>query len=206
MPEQNGRFGINVEFSSPAQSALGDGFNEYGVRENEDGSIDVRFNAMEPGTRKGYEITPEFLRRMTSKDYSRLPAQLDHSESQRANVGFVTGDNVKFADGFARLQVHIPNTGSTIRDDIIADFTHEPPAIGDVSIGLEPDSVEVKAPSGEGNPEFIDGRMKEVSFTPFPAGYENGGLTPAFSEALEASKNNDRSAESKLITRQYNIK
>lgn len=210
MPDQDDKYAINVEFNSPAQSALGDGFNKYGVRENEDGSVDVRFNAMEPGERKGYDITSEFLDNVTSKNYGKLPVQMDHSDSQRANVGYLSGDNVKFADGFARMQIHIPNTGSSIRNDVIADFTHEPPAIQDVSIGFEPDSVEVEAPAGrDGNPEFTDARIKELSLTPFPAGYENGGLTPAFSDAIESeidSGSESEAAESHLVTRQYEIK
>jgi len=55
--QTDGEFGMNIEFSQLPSDALGDGFNRYGVRQNEDGSVDVRFKAMEPGTRKGYEIT-----------------------------------------------------------------------------------------------------------------------------------------------------
>jgi len=206
-------FGINVKFASPKIEALGDGFNQHGVRENEDGSIDVRFNAMEPGVRRGYEITPEFLKRVTSYNYSRLPLQLDHSQSQRANVGWIEPDEVGFSDGFANLGIHVPNTGSSIRDDIIADFTHEPPAINDISLSFEKDSVEVAQPdSADGNPKFVDARIKEASLTPFPAGYENGGLTPAFSEAIDnaveakSGETEDESSTSHLLTRQYEIK
>lgn len=211
-------FGINVEFASPKIEALGDGFNKYGVRENDDGSIDVRFNAMSPGMRKGYEITPEFLDGLASRTRDRVPVQLDHSKSVRANAGYVEPTNVQFAqerDHF-QLQAHIPNTGSSIRDDIIADFTHEPPAIDDISLSLDPSTVEVET-NDDGAPRFVDGELKEVSLTPFPAGYENGGLTPAFSEAVdeavsEFSEDDDEDcdngsdAESQLITRQFTIK
>lgn len=204
-------FGINVEFSSPAMEALGDGFNKYGVRENDDGSLDVRFNAMEPGTRRGYEITPEFLQKVTSKDYdSKIPVQLDHSKSQRANVGYIEPGNVKFADGFARVQMHIPNTGSSVKEDVIADFTHEPPAINDASVSFDKDSIEVEPPEERGGaPKFTDGRFKEVSLTPFPAGYDNGGLTPAFSEEVEEfsepeeAEPDDTPAESQLVVKQF---
>lgn len=212
-------FGVNVEFADAKLEGIGDGFNKHGVRENDDGSVDVRFNAMEPGIRKGYEITSEFLRRTASKDYSRLPVQLDHSKSQRANVGYIDPQFVKFAGGWLRLQLHVPNTGSSIRDDIIADFTHEPPAIEDISVSFDPSTVEVEVAENSDEPRFVDGRLKEVSLTPFPAGYENGGLTPAFSEAIDEAIENvefdDKddedsgcgcSAESQLITRQYNIK
>lgn len=205
-------FGINVEFSSPAMEALGDGFNKYGVRENEDGSLDVRFNVMEPGTRRGYEITPEFLQKAASKEYDRIPVQLDHSDSQRANVGYIEPQNIKFADGFARAQMHIPNTGSSVKEDVIADFTHEPPAINDASVSFDPKSIEVEPGDGpDDNPKFVDGRYREVSLTPFPAGYDNGGLTPAFSEAVEEefsedaeeAEPDDGPAESQLVVKQF---
>jgi len=207
-------YGINVEFASPAAEALGDGFNRYGVRENDDGSIDVRFNAMEPGTRRGYDVTPEFLQRVASKEYSRVPVQLDHSKSQRANVGYIESDNIKFADGFARVQLHIPNTGSSIKEDVIADFTHEPPAINDASFAFDPDTIEVEPPEERGGaPKFVDGRLQEVSLTPFPAGYDDGGLTPAFSEAVDdavsangTAGNDDGPAASQLVVKQYETK
>lgn len=185
-------FGITTEFSVLPSEALADGFNKYGVRVNEDGSVDVRFNVMEPGVRKGIEIEPEFLQTVAGYDYDRVPLQVDHSESQLANVGYVGGDNIKFAsDGVLRAQAHIPNTGSDVRDDVIADFTHDPPQITDISVGFNPDAMEVERPSSrDGNPRFVDGRIREFSLTPFPAGYDNGGLTPEFSEggAADASK------------------
>jgi len=179
-------YGVNVEFGQLPTDAISDGFNKHGVRENDDGSIDVRFTVMEPGVRKGVQVTPEFLRQVASHEYGQIPLQLDHSDSQRANVGFVDPENIKYADGVLRAQAHIPNTGSDIRDDVIADFTHNPPQITDISAGFDPQSMEVERPqSRNGDPTFIDGQLREFSLTPFPAGYEDGGLTPKFSEAVE---------------------
>jgi len=205
----DGAFGVNIEFSQLPESAISDGFNRHGVRENDDGSIDVRFNVMEPGVRKGVEITPEFLRSVASYDYGTLPLQLDHSDSQRANVGYIEPSNIKFAgDGTLRAQAHIPDTGSDIRDDVIADFTHEPPQITDISIGFDPRSLEVEKPAKrDGTPKFVDGRIREFSLTPFPAGYDNGGLTPEFSSAVEDLQFTEESddAESQLLSRPHNV-
>lgn len=209
--DDNGKFGVNVEFSRPAQSILGDGFNEWGVRENEDGSVDVRFEAMEPGERRGAMVTPEFLQNVTQHDYDRIPVQLDHSDSQRANVGYIDPSKLQFSEKLA-LQAHFPNTGSSVRDDIIADFTHEPPQIQDLSVSFDPSTVEVEPPSERGDaPEFVDARLREVSLTPFPAGYDNGGITPEFSSAvdkamLDYSEDDEPTStetESQLITRPH---
>lgn len=210
MPNTDEPFGMNIKFSAPPAAQLGDGFNEYGVRENEDGSVDVRFNAMEPGTRKGINITPNFLNRVVSKDYSRIPVQLDHSDSQRANVGYIDPSNVQFND-LLQIQAHVPNTGSSVRDDVIADFTHEPPLITDISVSFDKKTLEVEAPpTRDGNPTFVDGRFREFSLTPFPGGYDNGGLTPAFSDAVDGiserafSYNEDEGdAESQLVQRPH---
>lgn len=200
--DTDGEFGINVEFNQLPEQAITDGFNKYGVRENDDGSLDVRFNVMEPGVRRGAEVTPDFLQNVVSHDYSNIPVQLDHSKSQRANVGFVDPSEVQFAD-FLQAQAHIPNTGSSIRSDVISDFTHDPPLITDISVGFHPRSVEVEPPaSRDGNPVFVDARIKEFSLTPFPAGYDNGGLTPEFSSAVEKTKvcpSNFAEPESQLI-------
>lgn len=199
-------FGLNLEFSAPAEEALAEGFNKYGVKENEDGSLDVRFDAMEPGERRGVEITPTFLQRVTRHDYGNIPVQLDHSKSQRANVGYIEPENIQFRDGL-RIQAHIPNTGSSFRDDIIADFTHEPPQITDISVSFDPRTVEVEPPASRDEaPKFVDGRIREFSLTPFPAGYDNGGLTPEFSTAVEKAciKTHDfNEPESQLIKRPH---
>lgn len=201
-------FGMNLDFEVHPE-ILGDGFNEYGVRENEDGSVDARFAAMEPGVRRGVDIEPEFLQRVVSHDYSRIPVQLSHSKNQRANVGYVEPSDLKFTD-FLQTQVHIPDTGSSIRDDVIADFTHEPPQITDISVSFDPRSVEVEKPKRRGeNARFVDARIREFSLTPFPAGYDNGGLTPEFSAAVEKAAldcgcfSEPDESESQLISRPH---
>lgn len=201
------QFGMNIEFSAPPESALAEGFNRHGVRVNDDGSVDVRFNAMEPGVRRGVEVTPEFLGRTTRHDYARIPVQLDHTKSQRANVGYIEPSNLQFSD-FLQVQAHFPDTGSSIRKDIINDFTHEPPQITDMSVGFDPKTVEVEAPdSRDEPPRFVDARIREFSLTPFPAGYDNGGITPAFSEAVEDALGTpceySEPAESQLVKRPY---
>ena len=201
-------FGMNIEFSvtEGVIDTLAEGFNKYGVRELDDGSIDVLFTAMEPGVRHEgtpfeVEITEQFLSRVAAKDYpDRLPLQFDHSQSQRANVGWVYGDKVKFSDGSLRVMAHVPATGSQIREDTIADFTHDPPAITDGSIGLDPKSIEVDKPDSRGDTaEFTDAELQEFSLTPFPAGYDDGGLSPNFSEA--SGSQNPVWGESRLESR-----
>ncbi len=184
--------GFNVEFQRPEQDLLDDGFNEYGVRENYDGdeleSIDVIYNAMEPGIRKGVEITPEFLRTVEGNTPDNVPIQYDHSHSQRMNVGYLK--KIKYSDsaGMLRKMFNIPNTGSQIREDTIADFTHSTgPQIKDGSVGFDPRSLEFSEPnSDEAKAQFTDGKIIEFSLTPFPAGYDNGGITPKFSQAVES--------------------
>lgn len=179
------QYGMNLTYSALPTEALGDGFNRHGVRENEDGSIDVRFNAMEPGIRRGIEVSDDFLANVTRHDYSNIPLQLDHSDSQRANVGYIETEKLQFGGEFLQVQAHIPDTGSSLRDDIISDFTHDPPQITDISVGFNPKTVEVEKTRGDDPPKFVDGRIREFSLTPFPAGYNNGGLTPEFSSAVE---------------------
>lgn len=184
---------VHVSFSRPAERILGDGFNQHGVRENEDGSVDVRFKAMEPGVRKGAELTSDFLRRVSQADYSSdIPVQMDHSKSQMANVGVIQPEKMKFDDALY-LQAHFPNTGSSVRDDVIADFTHDPPQIRDGSLSFDHETLEVEKPSKRGEPiTFVDGKIKEFSLTPFPAGYDEGGITPEFSEAVEDAVFSDK--------------
>lgn len=193
--ENTGELGFNVQFDTVGEDVVQDlgvsGFNDHGVRVNrrDDGdieSIDVMYRAMEPGVRKGLEVTPDFLRRTLSYDYGVLPFQMDHSMSQRANVGRIDGANLFYRNGALGLIGTIPNTGSDVRSDVIADFTHEPPAITDGSISFRRKSVELEESNVDGaRARFVDGKIKEFSLTPFPGGYDNGGLSPAFSEAVE---------------------
>lgn len=207
--EQNDKIGFNVSLKAPTRQALSDGFNEYGVRENYESddeesleSIDVIFEAMEPGVRKGVEITPEFLKFVASESNTGVPAMLDHSSSQLAKAGNVT--DIKYSDNFLRLKVNVPNTGSSVKEDVIADFTHDPPDIEDGSVGFDRDSIEFADPeSDEAHARFEEATLKEFSFTPFPGGYDDGGLSPQFSEMVEdfdsESNENGIDAESQLI-------
>lgn len=201
--------GLNISFSVPELIELDEGFNKYGVREHDDGSIDVIFAAMEPGERKGIEVTAEFLQKVASHSYSdRIPLQYDHSHSQRANVGWIEPENVKFRDEFLKVKAHIPNTGSQIRTDTIADFTHDPPAISDGSVGFDWQSITIEQPNDrDETPKFTDARLQEFSLTPFPAGYDNGGLSPAFSSAISdfMTPTEAEPGESCLVSRPYRI-
>ena len=208
-PDADDDYGLNLEFSVPSVETLADGFNQYGVRENEDGSVDVRFDAMETGVRRGIEVNDSFLSNVVSHEYDRIPVQLDHSKSQMANAGYIQPENMQFNGDMLQLQLHVPNTGSSVRDDIIADFTHEPPQITDGSVAFDPQTVEVESPmSNEDNPKFVDARIREFSLTPFPAGYDNGGITPAFSEAIEQAATfcECDDAESQLTTKTHTLR
>ncbi|MFC7191861.1 hypothetical protein ACFQL7_20900 [Halocatena marina] len=187
---------VNVNFAtnSISDELTDDGFNEYGVREKDDGSVDVIFAAMEPGLRHEgtpfeVEITSQFLRKVASKDYNyRLPMQFSHKKDQRANVGWLKENKIKFSNDRLRLMGHIPNTGSQVRSDVISDFTHDPPAIQDGSVGFDPRSLKVEHSRNRKDPaKFTDAKLMEFSLTPFPAGYDNGGLSPNFSEIIEDS-------------------
>lgn len=178
-------FGFNVKMGRPNDVLLNEGFNEFGVRENYDGdeleSIDVIFDAMEPGVRKQVEITPEFLESIASKADEGLPVQYDHSRSQRDNVGSIT--HTKFEEKL-KLMINIPNTGSSIRSDTISDFTHSTgPQITDGSIGLDPKSLEFdESDKDEALVKFVDGDLVEFSLTPFPGGYDDGGIVSRFNK------------------------
>ncbi|MFC6717898.1 hypothetical protein ACFQGT_09685 [Natrialbaceae archaeon GCM10025810] len=189
----NEELAFSVSFSLPESLKRPDGFNRYGVKEYEDGSIDVIFAAMEPGVRKGIRVTDEFLTRVAGNFSEPIPIQLDHSQGQLANVGYLK--DVRFADGFLRVLGHVPNTGNSVRSDVIADFTHEPPAINDGSVGFGNDYRIERNDAGE--PEFVDATLVEFSLTPFPAGYgSDGGLSPQFAEAArEAGVFNEPDAE-----------
>jgi hypothetical protein len=165
-----------------------DGFNEYGVRvnEEEDGSVesvDVIFRAMEPGLRKEIRVTESFLRGVADDFSGSVPVQYDHDKSQRSNVGSVFA---AWTSDALYLAGNIPNTGSTIRTDTIADFTHEPPAITDGSVGFGRD-YEIDYNEAADEYQFVSATLNEFSLTPFPAGYDRatGGLSPAFCEAAD---------------------
>jgi hypothetical protein len=194
-------FNFSADFGTPEASVLSDGFNEYGVRENRDEngeleSVDVMYRAMEPGPpekREGVRITPEFLRTVASKNYQDPPFMMDHSKGTSKKLGHIR--KVSFQNGGLYVLNRIPNTGSSTKEDAIADFTHEPPAIRDGSVGFGM-SYEVEV-NDDGEPEFTDAKVQEFSSTPFPGGYENGGVqaTAAFSEAVESNLATDEELE-----------
>jgi hypothetical protein len=193
-------FGFSVTFDTVGEALRSkldlNGYNEHGVKEYDDGSIDVVYRAMEPGTRNGLEITADFLQTTVGYQYGSLPFQMDHSLSQHDNVGSI--GELWFRDGALGLRGHIPNTGSSTRSDVIDDFTHDPPAITDGSISFDNRTVEYDLPEGyesieqwfwfgdheNEHPELVDAKVQEFSLTPFPGGYdtESGGLSPAFQE------------------------
>lgn len=185
---------FSASFGNPDPDALADGFNEYGVRKNlnEDGelrSVDVNYEAMQPGepeNRNGVRITEEFLREVASKDYSgSQPFMMDHERKTLSKGGDVR--DVWFSEEAGKLMVQsrIPNTGSRTHDELIKRFTFEPPTVTNGSIGFG-DSYEAIR-NDDGEPELVDGTLQEFSTTPFPAGYDEGGLRAAFAEsAVEA--------------------
>lgn len=182
--------GFNVQFEPVSDSR--DGFDQYGIRRNyeDDGetleSIDVIYNAMEPGVRKGVEIAPEFLQSVADDASEGIPIQYDHSHSQRANVGYLKDVKYSEQSEFLKTMFNIPNTGSQIRSDTIADFTHSTgPQIQDGSVGFNPRTLEFTQPEADGaDARFQSAELIEFSLTPFPAGYDNGGISPKFSEVM----------------------
>lgn len=162
-----------------------DGFNEYGIKKNfEDGelvSVDAVYEAMEPGPpkdRNGVRITESFLRNVASKDYSdRPPHLMDHRTDTLSHIGFV--EDVWFNDDRGKLMVQARtyNTGADTHDEIVKRLTHEPPAITDGSLGFGQSYEAVENEDDER--ELVDGKIQEFSTTPFPGGYDEGGLRVA---------------------------
>lgn len=191
----------SLDFSSDEfVERVGSGFNEYGVRTNEDDdddlhSVDVIFAAMEPGPperRNGVRITPQFLKNVASKDYGTEPPHLlNHKKRDTfAKIGDV--QDVWYSDLHGKLfvQARIPNTGAPTHTEAIARYTFEPPSIRDGSIGLGKDYTVVR--NDEGEPEMQDGSLQEFSAVNFPGGYDEGGVAPAFAEkAVEAAASAD---------------
>jgi len=187
---------FSASFGNPEPDALADGFNQYGVRENrnEDGelrSVDVNYEAMEPGepeNRNGVRITEEFLRAVGEKDYDgSQPFMMDHQRTTLSKAGNVR--KVWFSEEAGKLMVQsrVPNTGSQTHDELIKRFTYEPPTVTNGSAGFG-DSYEAIR-NDDGEPELVDGKLQEFSTTPFPGGYDDGGLRAAFAEsAVEAAE------------------
>jgi hypothetical protein len=195
---------IDADLAFRAQSAdgldfevfadrVGTGFNEYGVRENTDAdgnitSIDVLYEAMEPGPperRNGVRITPEFLRRVGEKDYDPLPFMKDHERASSQKIGDVR--RAFYSEHVSKLMLmnRIPNTGAPAHDEAIARYTHDPPSWRDGSVGFGRDYEAVENDAGE--PELRDATLREFSATPFPGGYDDGGLKAAFADKAQAA-------------------
>ena len=196
--DQEVRF--SSDFGNPDPEALVEGFNEYGVRENysEDGerleSVDVVFRAMEPGPpkkRNGFRITEEFLDRVAQKDYNGPSFKVSHNDDALQQLGRVT-EVFRKEDGLY-VQTNIPNTGSSAKNDAIADFTHEPPALQDGSLGFGR-HFEVEM-NENGEPEPVDGKVVEFSVVSVPGGYDDGGVeaATAFKQAFEERDFDDES-------------
>lgn len=181
---------FSASFGNPDPEAIADGFNQFGVRENvdEEGklrSVDVNYEAMEPGepeSRNGVRITEDFLREVASKDYSGdEPFMMDHTRKTLSKAGHVR--DVWFSDEAGKLmvQARIPNTGARTHEELIKRFTYEPPTVTNGSIGFGDSYEAVRNENGE--PELADAKLQEFSTTPFPGGYDDGGLRAAFAEA-----------------------
>lgn len=187
---------FSASFGNPEPAALADGFNEYGVRENRDEddnlrSVDVNYEAMEPGDpedRNGVRITEEFLRTVGSKDYSGSePYMLDHERKTLSKAGNVRKVWYSEEAGKLMVQSRIPNTGAQTHEELIKRFTYEPPTIQNGSVGFGESYEAVRNDAGE--PELVDGQLQEFSTTPFPGGYDDGGLRAAFAEsAVDAAE------------------
>ena len=160
-----------------------EGFNEYGIRQNfsDEGdlmSVDAIYEAMEPGPpekRNGFRITEDFLRTLANKEYDTDPPyMMDHSENTLSQIGFTK--DIWFDEAKQKLMVmtRTYNTGGDIHDEIVSRLTHEPPANPGGSVGL---GQSYKARENQaGEVELLDARIEEFSTTPFPGGYDEGGL------------------------------
>lgn len=177
---------------------VGEGFNEFGVRQNTDEednveSVDVIFEAMEPGPperRNGVRITEEFLRKVASKDYTDEPPHLlDHRKRDTfSKIGDVR--EVWFSDRLGKLMImaRVPNTGAATHDEAIARYTHTPPSIRDGSVSFGDSYEAIRNDSGE--PELADATLQEFSATNFAGGYDDGGIRAEFAEAaVEEAEN-----------------
>lgn len=184
--------GDAVEFSfamSSLHEESTDSFNEYGIKENRSDSgelesVDAIYEAMEPGPpkdRNGVRITADFLRKVGAKDYdSQPPYLMDHQHDTLSHIGFVK--DVWFNETTEKLMVKARtyNTGADTHDEIINRLTHEPPTITDGSLGFGQSYTAITNDDGE--KEFVDGRVQEFSTTPFPGGYDEGGLRASGSD------------------------
>jgi hypothetical protein len=75
------------------------------------------------------------------------------------------------------LMTRTYNTGAQTHDEIISRLTNDPPVLTDGSLGFGKHYEATKNEDGE--IELIDGKIREFSTTPFPGGYDQGGLRAA---------------------------
>lgn len=176
------------------EDRIGGDFNEYGIRQNTDDegdltSVDVIYEAMEPGPperRNGVRITDEFLKRVAGKDYSKEPPHLKDHEGKDTFSRIGRVKNVWFDEQTQKLllMTRTPNIKqSPTYQEAIARYTYEPPEITDGSVGLGK-NYEARRNS-DGEPELVDGKLREFSTVNFPGGYDEGGVSAAFAEAIE---------------------
>lgn len=184
----------SLDFDSEEfQAHAGTGFNQFGVRTNRDDegtitSVDVVYEAMEPGPperRNGVRITESFLREVAGKDYTQEPPHLLDHRSRETFADIGTVKEVWFSEVAQKLalMVNVPNTGGRTHEEAIARYTHEPPAIRNGSVGFGRQyTAQV---NDDGEPELVDGKLREFSTVNFPGGYDSGGVAAAFAEATE---------------------
>lgn len=173
---------FSIDLAAPDPQALAEGFNEYGVKDTDD-RVEFVFEAMQPGIRKGVNITEDFLQKVAENFTHEQPAQVDHDRSMLANAGRVT--KLWFSDGALRLRGYVPKTGASTHEEFVKRFTFDPPQVQNGSVGFG-NQYEMSQ-DDDGNPMLVDGTMQEFSFLPFPGGYDeaSGGLKAQFAEAYE---------------------
>jgi hypothetical protein len=185
---------VDINFSAsavpPKRHEIVSEFNEFGIRKNRDSdgelvSVDAVYEAMTPGPpkdRNGVRITSEFLESIASKDYSNDPPyMMDHSQNTLSQIGFVKDVWFNSSTDTLMVMTRAYNTGSQTHDEIIKRLTFEPPTIDDGSLGLADDYDYEQNEDGE--IVLADGRIKEFSTTPFPGGYDEGGLKTSYDES-----------------------
>lgn len=168
---------------TPERSELVGEFSEHGIRKNhsEDGSlesVDAVFEAMEPGPpdrRNGVRITENFLKSLADKEYDDPPFLMDHQKATLSKIGEIKDVWYSERRGKLMLMARAFNTGADTHDEVVSRLTHDPPTITDGSVGLGNQYSEVTNDDGER--ELEDGFIREFSTTPFPAGYDDGGLS-----------------------------
>jgi hypothetical protein len=179
--EDSDQLTFSAQAVSPRRSDLKSDFNKHGVRENyEDNelkSVDAVYEAMEPGPpsrRNGVRITTDFLKTVARKEYDDLPYLMDHEKSTLSQIGRVK--DVWYDENAEKLMLMARtfNTGSPTHEEIISRLTFDPPTITDGSVGF---GAEIEmSENDDGEQVLTDGRIREFSTTPFPAGYDDGGL------------------------------